>query len=123
MTMDKLKPGQKAEMETVVTMALSINRMGREGAEVLSTPSMLDLMEQCCIKASDAHLPDGHTTVGYAVDGLRHLAPSPVGNRVRVVCELTAVDRNRLSYSIEVFDGDEKVGVAMHKRAVVPTDG
>ena len=122
MTMEKFQPGQGAELEVEVTKELTINKMGREGAEVLSTPALLGLMENASIKASEPYLPEGYTTVGYAVDGLRHLAPTPIGERVRVRTELTEVDRNRLTYSIEAFEGDKKVGVANHKRAVISTD-
>ena len=123
MSLEMLKPGQSAELETEVTKELATNRMGREGAEILSTPSLLALMERCCIKASDHLLPERHTTVGYAVDGMRHLAPTPLGNTVLVRSVLTEVDRNRLTYSIEAFDGNTKIGVAIHKRAVISQDG
>jgi predicted thioesterase len=53
---------------------------------------------------------------------MRHLAPTPIGHTVRVKAVLTAVDGNRLTYSIEAFEGDEKIGVAVHKRAVVSKD-
>jgi predicted thioesterase len=122
MSMGKLQPGQSAEMEAEVTREMTVNRMGREGADVLSTPALLMLMEEVSIKASEPYLPEGHTTVGYAVDGLRHLAPTPVGGTVRVRCELTQVDRNRLTYTIEAFEGDTRIGVATHKRAVISTD-
>ena len=122
MTMEKFKPGQSAELEAEVTDELTINRMDREGADVLSTPSLLQLMERCCIKASDSYLPAGYTTVGYAVDGMRHLAPTPIGRTVLVKSELTEVDRNRLTYSIEAFEGEKQIGVATHKRAVISKD-
>ncbi len=122
MTMEKFKAGQSAEMEVEVTKDLTTNRMGREGADVLSTPALLGLMENVSIKATEPYLPEGHTTVGYAVDGLRHLAPTPIGEKVLVKTELTEVDRNRLTFQIEAFEGDKKVALATHKRAVVPTD-
>lgn len=122
MTMEKFKAGQRAEMEVEVTKDLTTNRMGREGADVLSTPALLGLMENVSIKATEPYLPPGHTTVGYAVDGLRHLAPTPIGEKVLVKTELTEVDRNRLTFQIEAFEGDKKVALATHKRAVVPTD-
>ncbi len=122
MTMEKFKAGQSAEMEVEVTKDLTTNRMGREGADVLSTPALLGLMENVSIKASEPYLPEGHTTVGYAVDGLRHLAPTSIGEKVLVRTELTEVDRNRLTFQIEAFEGDKKVALATHKRAVVPTD-
>ncbi len=122
MTMERFKAGQSAEMEVEVTKDLTTNRMGREGADVLSTPALLGLMENVSIKATEPYLPEGHTTVGYAVDGLRHLAPTPIGEKVLVKTELTEVDRNRLTFQIEAFEGDKKVALATHKRAVVPTD-
>ena len=122
MTMEKFKAGQSAEMEVEVTKDLTTNRMGREGADVLSTPALLGLMENVSIKATEPYLPEGHTTVGYAVDGLRHLAPTPIGEKVLVKTELTEVDRNRLTFQIEAFEGDKKVALATHKRAIVPTD-
>ena len=121
--MDRFETGQSAETQTEVTEPLTINRMGRPGAEVLSTPSLLKLMEECCIEASDPYLPEGSTTVGYAVDGLRHVAPTAIGGVVTVKAVLTEVDRNRLTYRIEAHEGDTQIGVATHKRAVIPTGG
>ena len=49
MSINDIKPGQIAVTETTITLDLTTNRMGRPGAEVLSTPSLLGLMEQCCV--------------------------------------------------------------------------
>jgi predicted thioesterase len=122
MSMEKFQAGQSAELDVEVTKEATTNRMGREGAEVLSTPALLGLMENASIKASEPYLLEGYTTVGYAVDGLRHFAPTPIGERVRVKSVLTEVDRNRLTYSIEAYEGGKKIGVAVHKRAVVSTN-
>ena len=113
-------PGQEAVLEVQVTTDLTTNRMGKEGADVLSTPHLLGLMENASIQATDPHLPDGYTSVGYAVDGLRHIAPTNVGQTVRVRSVLTDIDRNRLTYEIEAFEGDNQIGKAIHKRAVIP---
>lgn len=120
MTMESFQPGQRFEQEIEVAMEHTTNRMGKPGADVLSTPALLGLMEGACIAQSEPHMPAEHTTVGYAVDGLRHLAPTPVGNTIRIAVELTEVDRNRLAYSIEALEGDKRVAVATHKRAVIP---
>ena len=123
MTMDNISLGQEATLEVEVTQELTTNRMGRAGADVLSTPHLLGLMENASIQATDPHLPDGYTTVGYAVDGLRHIAPTNVGGKVTVRSVLTEVDRNRLTYEIEAREGDKQIGRAVHKRAVIPTSG
>jgi predicted thioesterase len=121
MTMEKFKVGQSAEMDVAVTKEMTVNRMGRAGADVLSTPALLGLMEGVSIKASEPFLTKGYTTVGYAVDGLRHMAPTSLDGKVHLKAVLTEVDRNRLTYSIEAFEGDKKIGVAIHKRAVIST--
>ena len=122
MDLQRLEPGQTAETETTVTKSMTVNRMGREGADVLSTPSLLMLMEEVSIRASEPFLPEGSTTVGHAVDGMRHVAPTALGATVRVRCELTAVDRNRLTYEVEAFEGESRIGFATHKRAVISTN-
>ena len=115
-----VKPGLAAELDVEVTADMTINRTGHEGADVLSTPSLLGLMERCSIDAADPHLGDDRVTVGYAVDGLRHFAPTSLGARVQVRSELVEVDGNRLSFTIEAHEGDKKIGVASHKRAIIP---
>ena len=123
MAMENISPGQEAVLEVEVTKDLTTNRMGREGADVLSTPHLLGLMENASIEATDQHLPEGYTTVGYAVDGLRHIAPTSVGGVVTVRSVLTEVDRNRLTYEIEAHEGDKQIGRATHKRAVISSAG
>ncbi len=122
MSMEKFQVGQTFDLDIEVTKEHTTNRMGRPGADVLSTPALLGLMENTCIQSSEPYVPEGHTTVGYAVDGLRHMAPTPIGEKVNVKVKLTDVDRNRLTYEIEAFEGEKKVAVAIHKRAVISTD-
>ena len=120
MNLENLSPGQAGELEVEVTQELTTNRMGRPGADVLSTPHLLGLMEGASIKATDALLPAGYTTVGYAVDGLRHIAPTRVGGRVTVRATLTEIDRNRLTYEVAAHEGENQIGKCVHKRAVIP---
>lgn len=119
MNLDKVEVGKITEMVVEITEDLSTNRTGKEGAEVLSTPSLLKLMEQCCIQATDHLLPEGHTTVGYAVDKMRHIAPTSMGSSVKIKSILEEVDRNRLTYTLEAFEGDKQIGSAIHKRAII----
>ena len=61
MPTNELTPGLKAEIVTTVDDRLVVKHMGGDG--VLSTPSMIGLMERAGIEAVQAHLPEGHTTV------------------------------------------------------------
>ncbi|MBM3934806.1 MAG: thioesterase [SAR202 cluster bacterium] len=122
MATDKLKVGMTAVVDTVITKDLSTNRIGRPGAEVLSTPSLLKLMELASMQATDSQIPDTHTSVGYAVDEMRHLAPAAMGATVTVKAVVTAIDKNKISYTIEAHEGGKLIGKALHKRAIIPKD-
>ena len=66
MPTNDLTPGLKAEIVTTVDDRLVVRHMGGDG--VLSTPSMIGLMERAGIEAVQKHLPEGHTTVGFEVN-------------------------------------------------------
>ena len=66
-------------------------------------------------------MTEGQTSVGFEVH-VRHLAPSSIGATIVAHAELTAVDRNRLTFSVEAFEGDKKIGEGTHRRAVISTD-
>ena len=65
MDIEKLQPGLSAEITTVVDDSLVVQHMGGDG--VLSTPSMISLMERAGIQAVQPILPAGYTTVGFEV--------------------------------------------------------
>ena len=121
MGLDDVRVGDAASVDYEVTADMTVNRTGAEGADVLSTPSLLNLMELACIEATDGKLGPDLATVGFAVDGLRHLAPTALGETVTVSVRLTEVDGRKLGYEIEAHEGDKKIGVARHRRAAIPT--
>lgn len=116
MSLDKLQPGASAEITTVVDDSLVVSHMGGDG--VLSTPSMISLMERAGIQAVQSLLPAGHTTVGFEVN-VKHFAATPKGKHVTVRAELLDVDGRKLRFKVEAHDEDKKVGDGTHRRAVV----
>jgi predicted thioesterase len=116
MDIEKLQPGLSAEITTVVDDSLVVQHMG--GAGVLSTPSMISLMERAGIQAVQPILPAGYTTVGFEVH-VKHFAPTPKGKKVTVRAELLEVDGHKLRFKVEAHDEDKKVGDGTHRRAVV----
>ena len=120
MALEDVRPGDATSVDYEVTREMTINRTGKAGADVLSTPSLLNLMELTCIAATDHKIAPEMATVGYAVDGLRHLAPTALGKTVTVSVRLTDVDGRKFSYEIEAFEGEKKIGVANHRRAAIP---
>ena len=50
---------------------------------------------------------------------MRHMAPTALGATVTVKCVLTGVDRNRLTFTVQAYDGETKIGEGTHRRAVI----
>ena len=117
----KLQVGQAAKTKVEITTEMTTNRTGNAGDDVFSTPAMLGLMEGACIQLSDPLLGNDFATVGYAVDGLRHVARTDVGETVDISTNLIDIDREkgRLTFEIEVTHQDKMVGKATHKRAII----
>jgi predicted thioesterase len=109
MPTNDLTPGLKAEIVTTVDDKLVVRHMGGDG--VLSTPSMIGLMER-------AGIPEGHTTVGFEVN-VKHFGATPKGKKVTVRAELLEVDGRKLRFKVEAHDEDKKVGEGTHRRAIV----
>ena len=116
MPTERLTPGLKAEIVTTVDDKLLVKHMGGDG--VLSTPSMIGLMERAGIEAVQAHLPEGHTTVGFEVN-VKHFGATPKGEKVTVRAELLEIDGRKLRFKVEAHDEHKKVGEGTHRRAII----
>ena len=91
---------------------------GSGALEVFATPAMIALMEKTCLESVADKVGDGNTTVGIAVN-IKHLKASPVGATIRCEAELTEVDRRRLVFKVQCFEGETLVGEGIHERFVV----
>jgi fluoroacetyl-CoA thioesterase len=110
----RIRPGLVGEVEAEVTEGM----LAPGGRRVLSTPSMIGLMEGASTRAVDHLLPEGWLTVGYLVN-VRHLAAAPLGSRVRARAELIEADGRRLVFRVEAWEGDKKLGEGVHERRIV----
>ncbi len=88
--------------------------------KVLSTPSMIGLIEGTCLQLAQEHLDQGETTVGIHVC-VSHSASVPSGDDIDVAVELTEIDRRRLVFATKVTTGDKVVSEGTHQRFVVGT--
>lgn len=116
--MDSLKVGMKNTVEWEVTEARCT---ARGDYKVFSTPSMTLLVEMTANDLVKPHLEAGQGQVGVSVS-IRHLAPTPIGRKVRAEAELVAIDRRKLSFKVKVFDEVEQVGESEHDRFVIDLD-
>jgi fluoroacetyl-CoA thioesterase len=93
--------------------------LGNPGVRVLATPMLLDVMEMAAHHALLPFLPSDWVTLGLSVQ-LEHLKPTPPGFRVRARAVITEVDRQRVAFSVEVYDDLELVGRGRHERFCLP---
>lgn len=113
-----LTPGMKGEATTVVVHENTAASVGAGGVEVFGTPMMIALMENAAWMAVENALDTGHVTVGTVVN-VKHLAATPLGQKVRATAELTEVDRRRLVFKVEAYDEKQKIGEGQHERFIV----
>jgi len=116
--MDTVKTGITGTLEWEVTDRLCTTRAEYK---VFSTPSMTLFVEMAAGQLVEPHLKPGQGQVGLSVS-VRHLAPTPVGKRVRAEVELADIDRRRLRFKVKVFDEIEQVGEAEHERFVIDVE-
>ncbi len=112
------KPTQHS-LTWTVTDDMTAKRIGTAGAKIFSTPSMLELMEDCALELANEYMEDGMTTVG-AEAHVRHLASTPVGMKVTATATLRSIERRKMWFDIEVHDEKGKCGEGSHLRIMVP---
>ena len=106
------------EKTYVVTDAEAIHFLGPAVTPGLSTPSLVRWMELTSRENAAPLLNPGEDTVGVSVE-VKHLAPTPVGMKVRVTSKLQRVEGRIYSFDIEAFDEMDKIGEATHTRASI----
>jgi fluoroacetyl-CoA thioesterase len=110
--------GTKGTFEQVVEMVHLASHLDSSLASVLSTPTMVAMMEQAAINALKPFLDAGESSVGMTID-ISHTAATPPGHRARAEAEVTKVEGRRLDFSVRAFDDVEQIGSGSHRRAVV----
>lgn len=113
-----LQAGITGEATTTVVHANTAAAVGAGGVEVFGTPMMIALMENAAWQAVADQLDAGHVTVGTLVN-VRHLAATPLGQKVRATAELVEIDRRRLVFKVEAHDEKQKIGEGFHERFIV----
>lgn len=113
-----IQPGMIREDHFPITIENSAIHLGSGSSRVLATPWMIAFMERVSHRLLTCCLPEGFSSVGTHLD-VRHLAPTPVGASIRVKAEVLSLDGNRIHFSIEAWDSQEKIGEGKHERVVI----
>jgi fluoroacetyl-CoA thioesterase len=110
--------GAAASQSVIVTRELTVAHFHPDMPEVYGTPLMIYLMEVAAAEAIKEFLPQGWVSVGVEVD-IKHLAATPIGLTVTARAEVISVEDATVTFTIEAYDGIEKIGEGRHVRAPV----
>ena len=114
---DSLAPGVTLTKTVTTTPAMGISHLG-PGASVLSTPSMIMLMEQTSLESIKPHIDDNEGSVGTMVH-IWHRAAAKIGEAVTISATLKERDRRKLLFDVKVVAGDKVIGDGTHERFVI----
>jgi predicted thioesterase len=92
--------------------------MGSGSVAVYATPAMVALMESAAVAALAPVLDEGESSVGIAIE-IKHLAATPLGQRVRARAEVVEVDGRQVTFQVQAWDESELIGKGTHTRYVI----
>ena len=113
-----LQPGVRAEARHRVVSQNLLSSLMPGAPAVFATPWMLCVMETAAAEAIAPHLDAGEASVGHGFE-FHHVAPTPAGMMVVATAEITNVEGNMVTLSIEARDDLEVIGKGTHVRAVI----
>lgn len=116
--MHHLKVGDKFTSELIVEEKHTAAAFGSGNINVFSTPMMIGLMENAALNCAQSGLEQEYSTVGTMVD-IKHLAATPIGQKVKATAELIEVEDKKLLFKVEAFDEQEKIGEGLHGRYII----
>jgi fluoroacetyl-CoA thioesterase len=114
----KVEPGRTYQSQTRVEEWMTAEKAGNKGVDVLSTPMLLQLIEEAAVQCLAPTLGPDEVTLGSYID-LTHIAPTPVGFIVRTEVEVIGVDGRRVNFAVAAFDEREKIAEGTHERYIV----
>lgn len=85
---------------------------------VLATPLMILFMENAALDAIREYLTPGESALGTVVN-IRHLAATPVGQRVTAEAVVTDVEDRRIVFTVTARDEIQEIGCGIHERVLV----
>jgi fluoroacetyl-CoA thioesterase len=113
----KIEVGRTYQSQTRVEEWMTAAKAGNRGVDTLSTPMLLQLVEEAAMQCIAPVLDPDEVTLGTHVD-LTHLAATPVGLIVRTEVEVLKVEGRRIEYAFTAFDEREKIAEGTHERYV-----
>ena len=111
-------PGLIGKSEMIVRDEDLVSKLGGVAVDVLSTPRLIQLLEEAAIEAIREFTPPDQLSLGTQVR-IKHLSATPLGVKVTAHALLKEVNKNRLLFLVDAFDEKEKVAEGEHERILV----
>jgi len=111
-------PGLTGKSEMVVRQEDLVSRLGDVAVDVLSTPRLIQLLEEAALAAIQEFIPPDQLSLGTEVR-IKHLSPTPLGKKVVAHALLKEAEKNRLLFWVDAYDETEKVAEGEHERVLV----
>jgi len=111
-------PGLMGKSEMTVKEGDLVSHLGGIDVSVLSTPRLIQLMEEGAINAIQDVIPPDQLSLGTQVN-IKHLSATPLGMKVTGHAILKEVHKNRLLFLVDAYDEKEKVAEGEHERVLV----
>jgi predicted thioesterase len=115
-----LTVGIKHSEKFIVLYEHTAKNIQSGGLEVLATPALIGFMEKCAWQSVLPMMNEGFDTVGISID-MKHLSPTPVDMEVWCESELININDRELTFHINAYDSQDKIGDAIHKRFIINT--
>jgi predicted thioesterase len=99
----KLEENQTLEKYFRVEANHTADHIGSGSVKVLSTPMMM------------------FSSVGSQVN-ISHLAPSPLGSKIRVKAGITNIQGRKVTLNVEAWEGNTQIGSGTHVRYLIDSE-
>jgi len=110
--------GTSKELVVTSTPDMGVAHLGPRG-QVVSTPSMIGLMEQASLQAIAPFLEEHESSVGTKVC-ITHTAAARIPSQLTVRARLTEFTGRRYVFEVEAYNAEgKKMGDGTHERAVI----
>lgn len=113
-----IQVGAEYSLEITVESSHTAKSVGSGELEVLATPKMCALMEECAYKCIAPHLEDGASSVGTKLN-INHVSATPVGMQVKVLAIVTGVEGRKITFDLKAYDEAGLIGEGTHERFIV----
>lgn len=108
-------------VELTVSDADTAIALGSGDIEVLGTPRVVALCEEAAVAVLTGMLAPGATSVGTQIH-LDHIAASAVGAVVTAKAAIVGVEGRKITFDVELVDGDIIAASGTHTRFIVDRD-